>query len=459
MGFVAAPIALSSASASSKVVSVSAQIVYNKTAKSQRSRICRNTSTSIFIGGDSSFCPNPSIATRCRTSALASASSLQMASASYNFATYAGSDKDMKLAQGPKKRIAIVVEPTPFTHVSGYSNRFKTLLKWLKEAGDEVIVITPDNSPDAPKEFEGAKIINISGFTFPLYKHITMSFGINNGVYTALKNFQPDIVHVSTPGLLVFSTMLYCRLLRLPVLFSYHTHLPVYAKSYGFGFLEWLAWWFIRFVHNRADATLATSPQLCNELCQNGVERVGLWRKGVDTDIFSPQFRSEKMRNEMSDGHPEDPLLVYVGRLGAEKNLSMLVPIFDQIPDARLCIVGNGPIRESLQAEFGSRKVKFLGQRTGFELSQAFASGDLFIMPSESETLGFVVMESMASGVPVVGARAGGIPDLIHDGKNGLMFEPGNVDQAVRCIRSVLDDRDKYNDMVKEARSEAERWN
>ncbi|KAA8498997.1 Sulfoquinovosyl transferase SQD2 [Porphyridium purpureum] len=385
----------------------------------------------------------------------------QSSSSGRNYTKYMGSEPELELNFQPRRKIAIVVEPTPFTHVSGYSNRFKTLLKWLNQAGDEVLVITPDNSPDAPSEFEGAKIINVRGFRFPLYKHITLSFGFR-GVYAALKAFQPDVLHVSTPGFMVFTTMLYARLLRVPMLFSYHTHLPVYARAYGLAFFEKLAWWFIRFVHNRADATLATSPQLCNELLANGVERVGLWRKGVDTDVFNPQYRSSDMRMRMSGGHPDAPLLVYVGRLGAEKNLPFIKHVLNAIPNTRLALVGNGPVRDELEkATFAEHRgsVVFMGQMSGVELSQAFASADLFVMPSESETLGFVVMESMASGVPVVGARAGGVPDLISHGQNGLLFEPGNAQDAIACVRSLLENKEKRDVMALEARKEAERWN
>eukprot|EP00186_Timspurckia_oligopyrenoides_P000460 CAMPEP_0182444150 /NCGR_PEP_ID=MMETSP1172-20130603/2697_1 /TAXON_ID=708627 /ORGANISM="Timspurckia oligopyrenoides, Strain CCMP3278" /LENGTH=417 /DNA_ID=CAMNT_0024639651 /DNA_START=216 /DNA_END=1466 /DNA_ORIENTATION=+ len=381
-----------------------------------------------------------------------------MAMSSSNLTNFMGSEKHLELNATPRRRVAIVVEPTPFTHVSGYSNRFKTLLKYLNEAGDEVMVITVDNSKDAPSEFEGTKIVNVRGFRFPLYKHITLSFGLR-GVYTPLRDFNPDVIHVSTPGFMVFAMLMYARMLRVPVLTSYHTHLPVYARSYGLSFLEKLSWSTIRFVHNRADATLATSPQLCNELAANGVERVGLWRKGVDTDVFNPEFKSRVMRTKMSDNHPEDPLLVYIGRLGAEKNLALLKDVLDRLPHVRLALVGDGPIREALELEFGSRKVKFLGQLTGRELSEAFASADVFVMPSESETLGFVVMESMASGVPVVGARAGGVPDLICDGKTGFLFEPGNVTEAVQHIESLLNDSEIRKNMSIEARKESERWN
>lgn len=350
-----------------------------------------------------------------------------------------------------------MVEPSPFTHTSGYSNRFKNLLLQLREAGDDVLVIVPDNSPHAPTEFAGAKIVNVPGFKFPLYRRITLTLGLR-GVYQALKDFDPDVIHLTTPGFLIFATLLYARLLRKALLLSYHTHLPIYTKDYGLGILQGVTWTMLRLQHNRADFTLTTSPQLCEELVQNGFERVGLWRKGIDTDIFNPRFKSAAMRHRLSQGHPNDPLLIYVGRIGAEKNLSFFKPLLQRFPRARLALVGDGPYKASLEEELKDTPTYFSGILHGDELSQAFASADVFVMPSESETLGFVVLESMASGVPVVGARAGGIPDIIDDSRTGFLFAPGSLDECERRVGELLDDGNMRENMGRCAREEAQRW-
>jgi sulfoquinovosyltransferase len=177
--------------------------------------------------------------------------------------------------------------------------------------------------------------------------------------------------------------------------------------------------------------------------------RLDIWQRGVDTDMFNPRFRSAEMRERLTDGHPDAPLLIHVGRLGAEKNLFVLKDILQKIPEARLAFVGDGPSRAQLQEHFADMpNVKFMvcpewsgcacvwarrrglpqtasslrlqGMMKGEELSQAYASGDVFVMPSESETLGFVVLEAMASRVPVVAVAAGGLTDIItRPGENG----------------------------------------
>ena len=253
--------------------------------------------------------------------------------------------------------------------------------------------------------------------------------------------------------------LFYARVMCVPILMSYHTHMPVYGKNY-LSFIpgiEKRCWDVLRFVHSRADLTLVTSPQMRDELVAEGIPRVDVWRKGIDTERFDPKYKSDEMRKKMSDGNPNDFLIVYVGRLGSEKRLMDIKPILEKIPNARLCMVGKGPQMEELQEHFAGTKTVFMGQMSGDDLSAAFASADAFVMPSDSETLGFVVLESMASGVPVVGAKAGGIPDLIKDGEDGFLVEPGNTDEFVDRLKK-LQNKTFREEMGKKARTEAERW-
>jgi len=260
-------------------------------------------------------------------------------------------------------------------------------------------------------------------------------------------------------GLLLFAALFYARVMCTPLLISYHTHLPTYGKNY-LGFIpgvEKICWELLRWVHSRADLTLVTSPQMQQELTSHGIPRVDVWRKGIDTERFRPSFKSDEMRRRMSDNNPEDFLMVYVGRLGAEKRLKDIRPILERMPNARLCIVGKGPQEDELKEYFKGTKTVFTGQIGGDELSSAFASADAFIMPSDSETLGFVVLESMASGVPVVGCNAGGIPSIIHDGDDGFLVQPGDIDGYVERLQQLQDLRLRTK-MGKKARAEAERW-
>ncbi|KAJ1439355.1 hypothetical protein B484DRAFT_323599 [Ochromonadaceae sp. CCMP2298] len=335
-------------------------------------------------------------------------------------------------------KVLLLVEPTPFNYVSGYANRFKEMLKYLKNAGDEVSIITPDADPNRPTDFLGYPITSARGFEFPLYKFVTVTFDLKGNVLKLIKEFKPDIIHVSSPSAILNPAILWARLLDVPLLMSYHTDLVSYARAYANvpGSIE-LAKFCIGYYHQFADLVLCTSPQLQETLTQAGVRRVDVWQKGINTEVFSPTFRDAKMRARLSDGHPEAPLLLYVGRLGYEKKLDRLKAVLDANPGARLALVGKGPAEADLRELFRDYPVHFAGQVVGEELSQAYASVDIFTMPSDSETLGFVVMESMASGVPVVGVGAGGVVDLIQPMKTGLLAV--NKDDMVQFSRHVKD--------------------
>jgi len=362
-------------------------------------------------------------------------------------------------------KVGLFVEPSPFTHVCGYSNRFKEMLKYLDKAGDDVSVLTTDRARNPPRKFMQYPITTTSGFVFPMYQDITLSldFWQRKG-WSLLERFRPDVLHATAPGFMCLTSIAYARAFRIPLVMSYHTHLPIYARDYlGFipGIVE-AAWAVMNLVLNQADLTLVTSPQIKKELEDHGVRRVDVWRKGVDIDIFNPKFRNAEMRSRLTNGNPEDPLMVYVGRLGAEKKLKALRDVLDRIPNLRLAIVGKGPQEEELKDYFKGTNTVFTGLLQGEPLSQAFASADVFGMPSDSETLGFVVLESMASGVPVVGAKAGGIPNLINEGENGYLIpvREGNVDinTFTERVKSLLDDAELRKRTSLNARSWAEKW-
>jgi sulfoquinovosyltransferase len=185
---------------------------------------------------------------------------------------------------------------------------------------------------------------------------------------------------------------------------------------------------------------------------------VEVWRKGIDTVNFNPKWRNDATRAMLTDGHPEALLITYIGRLGREKRIEELRPVLDALPDVRLAIVGKGPHEEELRRVFAGTNTVFTGMLTGQPLWEAFASADVFCMPSDSETLGFVVLESMASGVPVIGARAGGIPDNVRDGETGWLHEVGDSDAITARVREFQADRALAPAMGRVGRAEAERW-
>jgi glycosyltransferase involved in cell wall biosynthesis len=162
------------------------------------------------------------------------------------------------------------------------------------------------------------------------------------------------------------------------------------------------------------------------------------------------------MRYRLSDGNPDDVLLLYVGRLSQEKKVEQFRPVLDAIPNARLALVGDGPYREELEHIFAGTKTNFVGYLHGEELSQAYASADAFVFASALETFGLVVVEAMAAGLPVISSRVGGIPDVVQEGKNGYTFDVGDIDGLIRGVQKTVENRERMVQMGVDARAFAE---
>ncbi|KAA8516319.1 hypothetical protein F0562_016612 [Nyssa sinensis] len=360
------------------------------------------------------------------------------------------------------RRIALFVEPSPFSYVSGYKNRFQNFIRYLREMGDEVMVVTTHEG--VPKEFYGAKLIGSRSFPLPWYQKVPLSLALSPRIISEVAQFKPDIIHASSPGIMVFGALIIAKLLCVPIVMSYHTHVPVYIPRYTFSWLVKPMWLVIKFLHRAADLTLVPSVAIGKDLEAARVtaaNKIRLWNKGVDSESFNPQFRSHEMRLRLSNGEPERPLIVHVGRLGVEKSLDFLKRVMDRLPDARIAFIGDGPYREELEKMFTGMPAVFTGMLQGEELSQAYASGDVFVMPSESETLGLVVLEAMSSGLPVVAVRAGGIPDIIpeaQEGKTGYLYNPGDVDDCLSKLEPLLRDSALRETIGKAARQEMEKY-
>ncbi|KAK3031382.1 hypothetical protein RJ639_036090 [Escallonia herrerae] len=368
-------------------------------------------------------------------------------------------------ANARPRRIALFVEPSPFAYVSGYKNRFQNFIKYLREMGDEVMVVTTHEG--VPQEFHGAKLIGSHSFPCPWYQKVPLSLALSPRIISAVAQFKPDIIHASSPGIMVFGALAIAKLLCVPIVMSYHTHVPVYAKlvlwaepDYSVAFTDTSQ----EFLHRAADLTLVPSTAIAKDLEAASVtaaNKIRLWNKGVDSESFHPRYRCHEMRLRLSNGEPDRPLIVHVGRLGVEKSLDFLKRVMDRLPEARIAFIGDGPYREELENMFAGMPAVFTGMLQGEELSQAYASGDVFVMPSESETLGLVVLEAMSSGLPVVAARAGGIPEIISDdqeGKTGYMFNPGDLDDCLSKLEPLLHDRELRETIGIAAREEMEKY-
>ena len=351
-------------------------------------------------------------------------------------------------------RIAFFTE-TFLPKVDGIVTRLTKTLPHLVAAGDEVMVFCPEGAPD---NHAGAQVVGVPALPLPLYPELKLALP-RPAVSEALERFRPDLVHVVNPAVLGLGGIWLAKTRNLPLVASYHTHLPKYLEHYGMGMLEPLLWELLKAAHNQAELNLCTSTAMVDELAAKGIEHTALWQRGVDTELFRPELANPAMRARLHGGHSDTGnLLLYIGRLSAEKQIERIRPVLEALPQARLALVGDGPHRQQLERLFEGTATTFVGYLAGDELASAYASGDAFVFPSSTETLGLVLLEAMAAGCPVVGANRGGIPDIVSDGINGCLYDPDQPASLVTAVQRLLGDGATRAKLREAARLEAERW-
>ncbi len=355
-------------------------------------------------------------------------------------------------------KIAFFTE-TFLPKVDGIVTRLTKTIQNLIELNDEVLLFCPEGGPE---HYMGAKVIGVPAMPLPLYPELKLALP-RPAVSEALEEFQPDLVHVVNPAVLGLGGIWLAKTNGIPLVASYHTHLPKYLEHYGMGMLEPLLWEMLKAAHNQAQLNLCTSTAMVKELHEKGIQHTALWQRGVDTETFRPELRKESMRKQLLGKYDDQgSLLIYVGRLSAEKQIERIKPVLEALPESRLALVGDGPYRQQLEKIFENTATTFVGYLSGEELASAYACGDAFLFPSSTETLGLVLLEAMAAGCPVVGANKGGIPDIITDGVNGCLYDPDGMDGGSKSLihatqRLLSNDLDRQT-MRNAARQEAERW-
>ncbi len=326
------------------------------------------------------------------------------------------------------------------------------LLDHLEKRGIETVIVAPKMGVE---RYRSTPIIGVPGVRLPLYPELTIG-PPTLSTYNELKAFQPDVAHFIHPVLIGVPGMLMAKRLDIPTIASFHLDVARLVHYFGLGFIEPVTDLLTKTVFNAADYSLAPSRLIQQDMLDIGVKRVGLWKRGVDPDRFDPRWRNADMRAALSDGHPDDTLLIYVGRLSTEKQLEHLRPVLEAVPGTRLALVGNGPARESLESYFAGTNTKFMGYMQGEALSQAYASGDIFVFPSALETFGLVVVEAMAAGLPVVASRVGGVREVVEEGRTGYTFASGDIDGLIDGVRRIAVSRERIADMGRSARAFAE---
>lgn len=297
------------------------------------------------------------------------------------------------------------------------------LVEGMLNAGHEVELVRPKQHRfDAGLHDDRLDELLRPGMAMPGYRGLRIGLPSGGTLTRRWQLKRPDVVHIATEGPLGWSALNAARKLRIPVSTGFHTNFHTYSSHYGFGLLRRPVLSYLRAFHNRAQLTLVPTKGVQQDLEENGFERVNVLSRGVDTELFSPRRRNPLLRHSWGADH-NTVVALYVGRLAPEKNLDLVMEAFaamrERNPRSQLVLVGDGPEKTRLARRFP--EAFLVGSRTGIELAEHYASADMFVFASRSETFGNVTLEAMASGLPVVAFDYAAAGEHVQHGYTGLL--------------------------------------
>lgn len=339
-------------------------------------------------------------------------------------------------------KLALVTETFP-PEVNGVSMTLGRLVKGLSERGFQVQVVRPSQGAENESHEsgnEGVSEIVVSSIPLPGYDGLRMG---QPSAYRLLRDWSsspPDIVHVATEGPLGQTALWVANRLGIPASSTYHTNFHQYTGHYHIGLIRDFILVFLRITHNSCGCTLAPTRQMANELKSLGFKNTGVLSRGVDTELFAPERRDPSLRTEWGVGE-EDRVFVYVGRVAREKNIDLAVEAFQKARNhsgrSVMVVVGDGPERGRLEAKFPD--VIFSGMRKGIDLARHYASSDVFLFPSLTETFGNVVTEALSSGLAIVAYDYAASRELIENGRNGYIVPFKDPDKFHRMATVAME--------------------
>jgi phosphatidylinositol alpha 1,6-mannosyltransferase len=297
----------------------------------------------------------------------------------------------------------------------------------------------------------------VRSFTFPLYRDYRVSLPGGRRIAAELDAYVPDIVHVVSPTPMAIWAQAYARTRGIPVVATFHTHFVAYFPYYGVRRLERFGWGVLRWFYGRCTATFAPSTAIIDELNAHGITNVSLWSRGVDARLFTPDWRDPALRARLG-ADERTPLVLLVSRLVREKDLEDLIGMDRELRSRNLkyslALVGDGPMRKQLERELPH--AHFAGHQSGPALSRWYASADIFVFPSTTETFANVVQEALASGVPAVVSDRGGPQSVIENGRSGLVARANDPADLAAQVARLIGDRELRTAMSAAARQRAQ---
>lgn len=339
--------------------------------------------------------------------------------------------------------VTLVTETFP-PEVNGVAMTLKRLVDGLGARGENVLVVRPRQKADREAAnrpaVEGAGPLFrewlVPGVPLPRYEGLMMGMPVAGRLGRRWREARPDVVHIATEGPLGWAALAAAARLRIPVSSSFHTNFHQYGDHYGYGAAKDVAIAYLRSFHNQTAITMVPTRQMRTQLEVDGFRNVAVLSRGVDAALFDPARRSVELRRSWG-AEGDDPVVLYVGRLAREKNISLAVEAFlavrERLPRARFVLVGDGPESTALRARHP--EFHFAGMRRGADLATHYASGDIFLFPSVTETFGNVVTEALGSGLVVVTYDYAAGREHMRSGENGVLARFG--DPAAFCAAAV----------------------
>ena len=325
--------------------------------------------------------------------------------------------------------------------VSGVGVTLLRLTQALEQRGHQIRVYSasyalPKGRLDRPEVHRSPSV------PLFLYPDVQWAFPRLRDVMDDVARFRPDVVHVATEFALGLAGLKTARQLRLPLVASAHTDYDKYAARYGVDWALRVGWHYLRWFYGQAHRVLCPSRIYQEHLHSRGVLHTGVWSRGVDPAHFHPRFRSEAYRQALGLG-PNDLLVTYIGRIAKEKNLSQLLAAWNALASergsAQLALVGRGPLEDEIRRR-AMPGVHVLGLMHDRDLSEAYASADIFVFPSATETFGNSLLEAMGSGLPSLAASAGGVLEFAQHSRNSWLVSPNSAPALTVGLRRLMQD-------------------
>jgi len=355
-------------------------------------------------------------------------------------------------------KIAIFTD-TFYPDINGVAKTLKRLTNYLEDQGIAFKIFAPDSYSN---EYHSTNIHLFKSRSFFLYPECRLAFPNLLHIKSELKTFSPDLIHVATPFNIGLCGVYFAKKLNIPLVGSYHTNFEDYLHYYHLHFLSKFHWNYMHWFHQTCRKLFVPSLETHLQLKHHGFSNLEIWPRGVDCQLYHPHYDKNTVHNLYSI--KERYLLTYVGRLAPEKDIKTLMSVAKSIPaelNVKLhwLIVGDGPLRKELEAQ-AAENMTFTGFLNEKSLAEVYSASDLFVFPSPTETFGNVVLESLASGTPVIGAKAGGVKNIIKAGVTGYLCRPGNVQEFSDAIIKILCNDGLREQMARAGRDYAltQRW-